>query len=327
MKPSRRQFLHVAAGAAAFPALSARAQVYPSRPISIIVPYPPGGGTDTVARIIAEPMRVSLGQPVIIENVAGAAGSIGVGRAARAAPDGYTLSFGNWGTHVLNGVLYALRYDLVKDFEPMSLISSSAFIIVARKDMPANNLTELLASLKVNPGKVTAGNSGVGSPEHVAELLFQNSTGTSLQSVFYRGAGPSMQDLVAGQIDMIIESALVALPQVRAGAIKAFAVTAKNRLSAAPDIPTVDEAGLPGFYVSFWDALFAPKGTPKELIAKLNAALAQALPDPSVRRRLSDLGREIFPREQQTPEALAALQKAEIDKWWPIIRAANIKGE
>ena len=325
----RRRFLHLTASAAALPVLSriARAQGYPSRPISIIVPFPAGGGTDTVARIIAEPMRVSLGRPVIIENVAGANGSIGVGRVARAAPDGYTLSFGQWGTHVVNGVAYALDYDVVKDFEPISLISSGTFLVVARKNILANDLKELLAWLKANPGKATVGNAGVGSPEHVGALLFQNSTGTSLRSVPYRGAAPAMQDLAAGHIDMIIVSANVALPQVRAGAIKAFAVTAKNRLASAPDIPTVDEAGLPGFYVSVWGALFAPKGTPKEVIVKLNAALAQSLADPNVRRRLADLGGEIFPREQQTPEALAAFQLAEIEKWWPILKAANVKGE
>jgi tripartite-type tricarboxylate transporter receptor subunit TctC len=245
---------------------------------------------------MAESMRVSLGRPVIIENVAGANGSIGVGRVARSANDGYTLGIGNIANLIFNGALYPLEYDLVKDFESISLISTGTFLIIARKGVPANDFKELLAWLKTNPGKATAGNAGVGSPEHVGALQFQNSTGTSLQSVPYRGAGPAMQHLVAGHIDLMIEGALVSLPQVRAGAVKAFAVTAKNRLSAAPDIPTVDEVGSPGIYVSIWDALFAPRGTPKELIAKLNAALAQALVNPSVRGRLADLGREIFPR-------------------------------
>ena len=329
MKLPRRKFLHLAAGAAALPTVSrvARGQAYPARPINIVVPFPPGGGTDTVARIIAEPMRASLGRPVIIENVGGANGSIGVGRVARAAPDGYTLSFGQWGTHVANGVAYKLEYDLVRDFEPISLIANTAFIIVGRKGIPANDLNGLIAWLKANPGKATGGNAGVGSMEHVSGLLFQNSSGTSFQSVPYRGTAPAMQDLVAGQIDMEIEGALVAIPQIRAGAVKAFAVTARSRLAAAPDIVTVDEAGLPGFYVSVWDGLFAPKGTPKDVIVKLNAAVSQASADANVLRRLADLGREIFPREQQTPEGLAAFQRAEIEKWWPILKAAGIKGE
>jgi tripartite-type tricarboxylate transporter receptor subunit TctC len=329
MKILRRQFLRLGAGTAALPTVSriATAQTYPSRPITIIAPFPAGGGTDTVARIIIEPMRASLGQPVIIENAAGAGGSTGIGRVARAVPDGHTIGIGNWGTHVANGVVYALKYDLVRDFEPISLIGSGAFVIVARKDMPANDLKGLLAWLKANPGKATAGNAGVGSLEHVGGVLFQNVTGTSLQLVPYRGAAPALQDLVAGQIDMMIDGALVVLPQVRAGTIKALAVTAKSRLAAAPDIPTVDDAGLSGFYLSVWDALFAPKDTPKEVIAKLNAAVVQALADPEVRRRLADLGREIFPREQQTPEALAAFQRAEIEKWWPIMKAAGVKPE
>jgi tripartite-type tricarboxylate transporter receptor subunit TctC len=329
MKLPRRRFLHLAAGTAALSATSriAWSQTYPSRPITIIAPAPAGGGTDTIARIIAEPMRVSLGRPIIIENVSGANGSIGVGRVARAAPDGYTLCLGQWGTYVANGVAYKLEYDLVKDFEPISLIASGPFLIFARKSIPANDLKGLLSWLKANPGKVTAGNSGVGSLEHVGAVMFQNSTGTSLQLVPYRGSAPALQDLVAGQIDMMIDGALVALPQVRTGAIKAFALTAKSRLAAAPDIATVDEAGLPGFYLSVWDALFAPERTPREVIAKLNVVVSQALADPNAQRRFADLGREIFPREQQTPEALAAFQKAEIEKWWPLLKAAGVKPE
>jgi len=269
-------------------------------------------------------MRVSLGRPIIIENVSGANGSIGVGRVARAAPDGHTLCLGQWGTYVANGVAYKLEYDLVKDFEPISLIANGPFLIFARKSIPANDLKGLLSWLKANPGKATAGNSGVGSLEHAGAVMFQNSTGTSLQ---FRGSAPALQDLVAGQIDMMIDGALVALPQVRTGAIKAFALTAKSRLAAAPDIATVDEAGLPGFYLSVWDALFAPKRTPREVIAKLNVAVSQALADPNAQRRFADLGREIFPREQQTPEALAAFQKAEIEKWWPLLKAAGVKPE
>ena len=329
MKIPRRSFLHLAAGAAALPVVSriASAQAYPTRPVRIIVGFPAGGAADTVARIIAEPMRVSLGRPIVVENIGGANGSIGAGRVARAAPDGYTLGFGQWGTHVANAVAYKLDYDLVKDFEPISLIASGAFLIVSRQDIPANNLIELLAWLRTNPGKAIVGNAGVGSLEHVAAVLFQKTTGTSFQSVPYRGAAPAMQDLVAGHIDMMFESAPVSLPQIRAGAIKAFAVTAKSRLAAAPDIPTVDQAGLPSFYVSVWDALFAPRGTPKEVIAKLNNAVAGSVADTNVRQRLADLGREIYPRGQQTPGALAAFQLGEIDKWWPILNAAGVKPE
>jgi tripartite-type tricarboxylate transporter receptor subunit TctC len=262
MQPPRRRFLRLAAGAAVLPAVSriAQAQAFPSRPLTMIVPFAAGGPADTVGRIIAEGMRASLGQSVIVENVAGASGSIGVGRLARAAPDGYTFGHG-------------------------------------------------------------------GMPTHVAGVFFQQVSGTRFALVPYRGAGPAMQDLVAGQIDMMIDPASNTLPQVRAGRIKAYAVTEKNRLSAAPEIPTVDEAGLPGFHILNWQGFFAPKGTPTAVVARLNAVIAEALADPAVRARLADLGQEIFPRDQQTPEALAARQKAEMEKWWPIIKAAGIKGE
>jgi tripartite-type tricarboxylate transporter receptor subunit TctC len=305
----------------------AGAQVYPSRPITIIVPFPAGGPSDTLARILAERMRVSLGQPIIIENVTGASGSIGAGRVARAAPDGYTLSLGTSTTHVINGAVLTLQYDVLNDFEPVSLLATNPQLIVARKTMPAKDLKELIAWLKANPDKESQGTSGAGSAIHLAGVLFQKVTGTRFQFVPYRGATPALQDLVAGQIDIMIDLASNSLPQVRAGTIRAYAVTAKSRLATAPDIPTVDEAGLPGFYVSAWHALFAAKGTPKNVIAKLNAAVVDALADPVVRQRLADLGNETPPREQQTPEALAAFHKAEIEKWWPIIKAANIKSE
>ena len=329
MKLPRRQFLHLAAGVAALPAVSqiARAQVYPTRPIMMIVPFPPGGGADGIARIVAERMRVALGQPVIIENVGGANGSIGVGRAARSAGDGYTLVIGLWNTHVANGALYTLSYDVMKDFEPISLFASNPHLIVAKKTMPADDLKGLIAWLKANPEKASQGHPGVGSPGHVSGVLFQNISGTRFQFVPYRGGGPAMQDLVAGQIDMMIEPPTASLPQVRAGTIKAYAVTANSRMAAAPDIPTVDEAGLPGLYLSNWYALFAPKGTPKNVIDRLNAAVGDALADPAVRSRLAEQGQELPTREQQTPAALVALQKTEIEKWWPIIKAANIKGE
>ena len=303
----------------------AAAQTYPSRPITLIVPFPAGGSTDAVGRILVERMRTSLGQPIVIENVGGAGGSIGVGRVARAAPDGYTLDIGQWDTHVANGATYPLTYDLMKDFEPIALISSNPFLVLARNTMPADDLKGLIAWLKANPDKATQAIPTAGS--HVAGILFQKQTDTRFAFVPYRGGGPAMQDLVAGQIDMMIIQAAVALPQVRGGAIKAYAVTARSRFAAAPGVPTVDEAGLPGLYISGWFALFAPKGTPKPVIDKLNAAVVDALGNANVRARLADLGQEIPPPEQQTPEALAAFHKAEVEKWWPIIKAANIKGE
>ena len=330
MKPPRRQVLYLAAGAAALPAVSqiAKAQAYPTRPITIIVPFSPGGPTDVIGRVLVERMRASLGQPIIIENVTGAGGSIGVGRVARAAPDGYTLVIGIWSTHVVNGALYALQYDVLNDFEPVALISRElGLIIVAKKTAPAKDLHELIEWLKASHGRALFGTAGMGSPGHIAGVLFQNLTGAPFQFVHYRGAAPNMQDLVAGQMDMGISTPITSLPQVRAGLIKAYAVTVKSRLSSAPDIPTVDEAGLPGMYLSVWFALWAPNGTPTNAIAKLNLAVRRALADPLMGSRLADLGHEIFPPDQQTPEALAALQKAEIEKWWPILKAANIKGE
>jgi tripartite-type tricarboxylate transporter receptor subunit TctC len=289
------------------------------------VPFPPGGPLDTVGRIVAEGMRDTLGQPVIIENVTGAGGTLGVGKVARAAPDGYTLIIGFVGTHVFNGATYELQYDLLNDFEPISLFARNSWLIVAKKTMPANGLSDLISWLRAHPDKAFQGTVGVGSPHHIAGALFQKETGTRFQFVHYRGAAPAMQDLVAGHIDLIIDSPTITMPQVRAGTIKGYAVAAKSRSAAAPDIPTVDEAGLPGFYVASWSALWAPKNTPKDVISKLNAAVVNALGSSIIRRRVEDIGMEIFPRDQQTPEALRAHQKAEIDKWWPIIKAANIK--
>ena len=326
--PHRRHFLHLAAGAAALPAVLrvARAQSYPSRPITIIVPFPAGGPSDVIGRLLGERMRATLGQPVIIENVGGAAGSIGTGRVARAAGDGYTIGLGFWGTHVVNGAMYSLQYDLLRDFEPISMVVTSPMLIVTRKSLPANDLSGLVSWLKANPNKASQGTSGVGYGQ-LFGTFFQAATGTQFQIVPYRGNGPAMQDLVAGQIDLMFDPPATSLPQVEAGTIRALAVTANTRLSGAPKIPTVDEAGLPKFYLSIWYGLWAPKGTAKEIIAKLNAASVEALADPGVRRKIADLALEIPSPEQQTPQALGALQKAEIEKWWPIIKAANIKPE
>jgi len=306
---------------------SASAQVYPSRPITMVVPLAAGGPLDTLARILAEPMRASLGQPVIVENVTGAAGTVGTGRVARSAPDGYTFGMGFLGTHVLNGAIYALPYDVVKDFEPIVLISSNPHVIVARASLPAKDLRELIGWLKLNQDKASAGTAGAGASTHMAALLFQQLTGVRFQLVPYRGAAPALQDVMAGQIDLMLDVVSNSLPYLQSGKIKAYAVTAGTRLGSAPEIPTVDEAGLPGFHMSTWYGLFGPKGMPKDIVARLNAAATHALADPAVARRLTDLGLETLPPEQQTAEALATLQRAEIEKWWPIIKAANIKPE
>jgi tripartite-type tricarboxylate transporter receptor subunit TctC len=327
MTVPRRRFLHLATAAAVLPAASriAYAQSYPSRPITIVEPFAAGGPIDTIGRILAERMRVSLGQPVVVENVPGASGTLALARVARAAPDGYTISHGSTPTHVFNGAVFNLPFDLEADFEPIAPIASAPLVIVARKSVPAADLAEFIAWLKANPA--SQGTGGVAATSHIAGVFFQQVSGTRFALVPYRGAGPAMQDLVAGQIDMMIDPAANTLPQVRADRIKALAVTARRRLAAAPDIPTVDEAGLPGFYVENWQGFFAPKGTPATIIARLNAAVVEALADPAVRARLIDLGQEIFPREQQTPEALAAMHRAGIEKWWPIIKAAGIKAE
>jgi len=303
---------------------SAAAQPYPSRPVTLVVPFAAGGPTDVLARIIVEPMRAALGQPVIIENVGGAAGSIAVGKVVREKPDGHTAIIGNWGTHVVNGAVQTLQYDLLKDFEPVGLIATNPHVIVSRQTVPAKNLKELTAWVMENQEKLTAANSGIGSPSHISGLYFQSKTGTRFPFVPYRGSGPALQDLVAGQIDLYFDQVSNSLPHIRGGRIKAYAVAAASRLAAAPDIPTVDEAGLPGFYISIWHGIWVPKGTPKDVIAKLNASIVNALRDAGVRQRLADLGQEIVPDEQQTPDALGAYQKAEIEKWWPIIKAEKL---
>ena len=325
----RRQFLHLAVGATAAPYVSrsAFAQAYPSRPITMIVPFAAGGPTDVIGRVLADRMRQTLGQTVVVENTTGAGGTAGAGRLARSAPDGYTMGIGQNGSHVITGATYSnLPYDLLKDFEPLTLICITPFMVVSRKGVPAKDLKSFIAWLKDNPNK-TVGTAGQGSISHVCGLIFQTATGTKLQFVPYRGIAPAMQDIVAGNLDAIISDPVATLQQVRAGNVQAYAVCADKRLPSAPDIPTVDEAGLPGYHVALWHGLWLPRGTPKPIMDRLHAAAVEALADPAVRSKLELLGQDIYPRERQTPQALATQQKTEIERWWPIIKAGNIKVE
>jgi tripartite-type tricarboxylate transporter receptor subunit TctC len=301
-----------------------QAQTYPSRAITIMVPFPPGGSTDVVARIMAERMRPVLGQPVVIENVGGAGGTIGVTRYARATPDGYTIGIGQWDNHV-GSVVFRVSYDVQKDLEPIGLMSINPQLMVGKKALPADDLKGLVAWMKANPGKATIVNQTAAA--QVGGIVFQKLTGTEAQFIPYRGAGPAMQDLVSGQVDLMILQAAAAMPQVRAGTIKALANLSPQRSGAIPDIPTADEAGVPGLYSSGWFGFFAPKGTPKEITAKINGAMVEALADPAVRNRFTELGLDVASREQQTPDGLAKFQQAEIEKWWPIIKDAGIKAE
>jgi tripartite-type tricarboxylate transporter receptor subunit TctC len=301
----------------------AAAQTFPSRPIALVVPFSAGGPTDTIGRIMAERMGRSLGQTVVVENTTGAGGSIGVGRIARGAPDGYLLGIGHIGTHVINGAIYPLQYDLLKDLEPLGLIASNPQIIVSKNALPTKDLKELLGWLKAHPSSL--GTGGAGTPSHISGVYMQKNVTDSLQIVHYRGAAPAMADVMAGHVDISFDQAASALPLVRSGKVRAYAVTQKTRLAAAPEIPTVDEAGLPGYYMTVWHGIWTSKGTPAAIIARLNGAIVEALADPAVRKRLADLGQEI--PVQQTPEALGAHHKAEIEKWWPIIKAAGIKAE
>ena len=302
----------------------ASAQGFPTRPVTLIVPFPPGGSTDTAARLLAEAMRAPLGQPVIIENVGGAGGSIAVGRVARAAPDGYTIDIGQWDTHV-GSIIYNLNYDLQKDFEPIGLISNNPQLLVAKKNLPANRLNELVAWMKANPGEAKFVNQNAAAA--ISGLLLQQLTNTKVTFIPYRGAGPAMTDLVSGQVDLLVVQGAVALPQVRGGTIKAIANLSPQRSASMPDIPTSDETGVPGLYMSGWFGFWAPRGTPKDVIARLNGAMSQVLADPATKAKFAELGLDVAAKEQQTPEGLAAFQKAEIEKWWPIIKAANLKGE
>jgi tripartite-type tricarboxylate transporter receptor subunit TctC len=321
----RKLSLAVVVGFITFAASAgASAQTYPSHPITMIVPFPAGGATDTLGRFLAERLHSYLGQPVVIENVAGAAGTIGVARAVRSPPDGYTLSIGTSTTHMLTGGLYQLPFDLLTDLEPIVQIGSEPLLIVGKKSLPPNDLAELIAYLQANPDRASVGIAGVGATGHLAGISFQKATGTQFQFVPYRGNAPAMQDLLAGQIDLMIEPASNFRSLLRAGTVKPYAITDKNRLTSAPEIPTVDEAGLPGFRASLWYGLWAPKGTAKDIIAKLNAALVATLADPVVQKRFDELGVQITTPDQQTPDTLRSLQKAEAERWWPIIKAANI---
>jgi tripartite-type tricarboxylate transporter receptor subunit TctC len=301
------------------------AQPFPSKPITMIVPFAAGGPTDALARVLADRMRQTLGETILVENVTGAGGTIGVTRAVKSAPDGYTLSVGHLGTHVINGAMYPLPFDLINDLDPVALVASNPMMIVSKNDVPAKNLKELIAWIKANDGKVTAGTAGVGSGAHFSGIFFEQLIGTHLQFVPYRGTGPALLDLVAGQIDIIVDQASNSLPQVQAGKIRAYAITDTKRLAAAPDVPTVAEAGLPELQIELWSGVWVPKGTPKDIVAKLNGAIVDALADPAVKKRFSEVGLDVPPLAQQNPEALGKHQRAEVQKWWPMIKAANVK--
>ena len=314
----------VAAIAFAILSSGAGAQAFPSRPITLIVPFPPGGSTDTAARIVGDAMRPALGQTVVIENVGGAGGTIALTRVARAAPDGYTLDIGQWDTHV-GAIIYPITFDLQKDFAPLGLMTINAQLMIARKGFPADDLKGLVAYMKANPGKATFVDQNAAAK--VTGILMMKATGTEVQFIPYRGAGPAMTAMLGGQVDLMVVQAAVTLPQARAGTVKILANLSPQRSAVIPNIPTSAESGIPGLYASGWFGLFGPAGMPREVVARLNAALVQALANPTVRTRLSDLGLDLAAREQQSPEGLAAFQKAEIEKWWPIIKAANIKTE
>jgi len=303
----------------------AQAQSFPSRPVTMIVPFAAGGPTDTIARVVGDRMGQSLGQSVIIENVTGAGGTIAATRVARAAPDGYTLDLATWSTHVVTPVIYQLQYDVFRDFDPVAWLTQTPLLLISKTDIPAHNLKELIAWLKADPNAVLLGSAG--GTDQVAGYLLAQQTGIQIQVVPYRGLAPAMQDLLAGRIDLLFDQPSDAMPQIHNGSIKGYAVTADKRVAVASEIPTVDEAGLPGLHLTPWHSLWVPKGTPKDAVAKLNAAAVDALADPAVRKRLTDVGQEVVRREQQTPEALAAYYKSETETWWPIIKAAGIKAQ
>jgi tripartite-type tricarboxylate transporter receptor subunit TctC len=329
MQLSRRNFLRMTATGFALVSAStmARAESYPPRPITMVVPFPPGGLTDVLGRVIAAGMQTGLGQSVVVENEGGASGSIGTGRVARAVPDGYTVVLGIWNTHVANGVTYKLDYDLVKDFAPIALCANAPLVLLAKKSVPANDLHGYIDWLKANPDKASMATVGIGSPGHLLGFLLQKETGTRFTLVPYKGAGPSVQDVVAGQVDMTFANTATSLPLVRAGSVKALGVTSLKRIAVAPEIPTIEEAGPRGFSFSLWGALFAPHGTSRDIIDRLNTAAVKTLHDPDVAQKLEAQGFQIPSRQEQTPEALGAYQKAEIERWWPIIKGAGIRAE
>jgi tripartite-type tricarboxylate transporter receptor subunit TctC len=319
-----RSILAACALVVTFSASALAEDKYPSRPITVVVPFSAGGPSDAMMRILGERMKLALGEPIVIENTTGAGGSIGVGRAVHSPPDGYTISFGHLGTHVANGAIYKLNYDLVTDLEPIVLLPSNPMVIVSKNAVPAKSLKELIDWLKSRPQPATAGTAGSGSGSHVAGLAFESAAGIKLQYVPYRGTAPALNDLVAGQIDIIVDQTSNSINQIRAGTIRAYAVTDSKRVEQAPDIPAVDEAGLPSFHMTLWSGLWAPKGTPKEIIAKINAAALEALADPQTKKQLENLGLQMPPADKSTPQALGDWQKAEIAKWWPIIKAAHV---
>ncbi|HET7400693.1 MAG TPA: tripartite tricarboxylate transporter substrate-binding protein [Usitatibacter sp.] len=322
-----RLFARLAAAIATFATIGATAQDFPARPVTIVVPFSAGGPTDTIARIVAERMSRSLGQTVVVENVTGAGGSIGVGKVVRSPPDGYTVSIGHIGTHVINGAVHQLTYDVRTDLEPVAMIATNPQIILSNNTVPATDLKSLIAWGRGKGSAVTSATGGPGTPAHVSGVYFQQQTGVPIEVIHYRGSGPGILDVIAGHVSLGFEQAANALPHIRAGKLRAYAVTSRARLAAAPDIPTVDEAGLPGFYMTVWHGLWVPKGTPPPVIGKLNTAVRETLADPSVQKRLFDLGQEIPAADQQSPEVLRAFHMAEIEKWWPVIRKAGIKGE
>jgi tripartite-type tricarboxylate transporter receptor subunit TctC len=321
----KKTLLFALIAASAFTSAASAADKFPTHPITIVVPFSAGGPSDAMMRILGERMKVTLGEAVLIENTTGAGGSIGVGRVVHSPPDGYTIGFGHLGTHVANGAIYKLNYDLVTDLEPIVLLPSNPMIVVSKNAVPAKSLKELIAWLKDRPQPATAGTAGAGSGSHVAGLAFQAASGVKLQYVPYRGTGPAMNDLVAGQIDIIVDQLSNSINQVRAGTIRGYAVSDTKRADSAPEIPSADEAGLAGFHMTLWSGLWAPKGTPKDIVAKINAAALDALKDPATRKHLENLGLQMPPADKSTPEALGDWQKAEIAKWWPIIKAANVK--
>ena len=305
----------------------ATAQNYPVKPVTIVVPFSAGGPTDTLARIIGDRMRKSLGQPILVDNTLGAGGSIGTGKVVKSPPDGYMISIGHWGTHVVNGVYYNLPFNVLTDFEPVAMIATNPQVIISNNAVPAKTLKELNAWIVANQGKALMGTGGIGGASHMAAIYYGNRIGVKFQFIPYKGGAPALQALFGGEINLYVTQVSNIASHVKAGKVRAYAVTAPTRQPAAPDIPTVDEAGLPGLHTAIWHGLWLPKGTPRDVVMKLNAAVVETLNDPAVRARFAELGQEIPPRAQLTPEALFAHHKAEIEKWWPIIKAAGIKAD